>query len=232
MEINLSHFGNREKLTEDMKTKHFYDYLPQRYADTNPGIGQVRNFIYKFKDGDKMAAKYAAKLVATLLWRWYSYKCSDYVIVCTPCSSMSEYRKRFSYFSAVVADRCMQDNAMSHVHIYGKRDALHRSSGHVVRDADGYCVTLDEDFFRGRKVIIFDDLITTGVTADNFAEQLKAVGADVRGGLFLAQTVKGIVKDTYLGQFAEHTMQLIKLMDSIKTNDCRTAVSAICAAHK
>lgn len=215
-----------------MKTKHFYDYLPQRFAPTSLTDEQVRSFIYKFKNGDKMAAKHAAKLVATLLWRWYSHNCSDYVIVCVPSSNASEYKKRFSYFAAVVADRCAQDNAMAHVHIWGKREALHRSAGHVVRDTDDYCVTVDDDFFRGRKVIIFDDLITTGTTADNFAEQLKAAGADVRGGLFLAQTIKGIERNSFLGGFAESVVRVTKWMNEASAKECRAAVSAICAAHK
>lgn len=231
MEINLSHSGNQVKSDKRMKTRHFYDYYPQRLAQTSESVSDVRNLIYKFKDGDKQAAIHAARLMAELLWHWYSHHCREYVIVCVPSSSMAEYRKRFSYFSAIVADRCGQDNAMPHVHIFGKRDALHRSIGHVVREADGYSVSVDADFFRGRKVIVFDDLITTGTTAENFSEQLRAVGADVRGGLFLARTVGGgILKRTYWGQFAEHSLRTMRLASAQQERkDYRKEISAMCS---
>lgn len=81
---------------------------------------------------------------------------------------------------------------MSHVTIRGERQALHRTADHVVRECEGYFVNLDADFFRGRKVIVFDDLITSGKTAENFAQMLTEAGAEVVGGIFLARTAKGI----------------------------------------
>ena len=49
-------------------------------------------------------------------------------------------------------------------------------------------MSTDPDFFAGKNVILFDDLITTGTTAEEFAEELAAVDANVIGGLFLART--------------------------------------------
>ena len=37
-------------------------------------------------------------------------------------------------------------------------------------------------------MILFDDLITTGTTAEDFAAELEAVGANVLGAMFLART--------------------------------------------
>ena len=47
------------------------------------------------------------------------------------------------------------------------------------------------------KVIIFDDLVTTGATAENFAALLQEAGAEVIGALFIAKSVKGISKKSY-----------------------------------
>ena len=174
-----------------MKTFSFYEYLPKRYAERSINDAQVRNLVFRFKDGEKQAAAHAAECVATLLMRWYQLRCKEYTIVCVPSASMSAYKRRFSYFAAIVARRCRQENAMRHVNIVGERDALHRTADHVVREADGYRVTLDADFFRGRKVIVFDDLITSGKTAEEFARLLTEAGAEVVGGMFLARTIKG-----------------------------------------
>ena len=172
----------------NMKKINFYEYLPQRFAATSEQIVKVRNLIYNFKSGRKEAANFAADLIVRLLWNWYGHKCNEYTIVCVPASSNAEYRHRFSYFSHVVACRCQQENAMKHIQILGKREALHRTANHVV---------FDKEFFAGRKVIIFDDLVTTGTTAENFASLLQEAGAEVMGALFIAKSVKGISKKSY-----------------------------------
>lgn len=191
-----------------MKQFSFYEYLPKRYAETSGRVSQVRNLIYRFKDGDKAASLHVAGLVSNLLWRWYGTRCTDYTVVCVPSSSRGEYRRRFCYFSAVVASRCREANAMPFVDIIGKRDALHRTANHIVCE-DNYFVHLSSDFFKGRKVIVFDDLITTGATAERFAARLAEAGAEVVGAIFIAHTVRGLHKWSYWGRFAEHTNKTI-----------------------
>lgn len=151
----------------NMKKINFYEYLPQRFAATSEQIVKVRNLIYNFKSGRKEAANFAADLIVRLMWNWYGHKCNEYTIVCVPASSNAEYRHRFSYFS------------------------------HVVQDNGNYHVVFDKEFFAGRKVIIFDDLVTTGTTAENFAALLQDAGAEVKGALFIAKSVKGISKKSY-----------------------------------
>lgn len=192
-----------------MKTFNFYNYLPQRYAAIESDTEKVRNLVYNFKDGQKSAAIFVASQVVSLLWKWYGCGCKDITIVCCPSSSASQYKKRFSYFSAVVANHCMAANAMKHVEIIGKREALHRTADHVVRDNANYRINLDAEFFKGRNVIIFDDLITSGATSENFAAQLTAAGANVLGGLFLARTMKGISKRSKWGKFAENNSKIM-----------------------
>lgn len=58
----------------------------------------------------------------------------------------------------------------------------------IVSESYGYYVSTDPDFFAGKNVILFDDLITTGATAEEFAAELAAVDANVIGGLFLSRT--------------------------------------------
>ena len=145
-----------------MNTFNFYDYLPQRYVAIKSDTEEIRNLVYNFKAGQKAAAIFVASQVSSLLWKWYGMECKNITVVCCPSSSLSQYKKRFSYFSAVVSNRCMVDNAMKHVDIIGEREPLHRSVGHVVRDNDNYRINLDAEFFNGRNVIIFDDLITSG----------------------------------------------------------------------
>ena len=77
---------------------------------------------------------------------------------------------------------------MDHVIIVGEREALHNNTNHCVCES-GYDVILDFEWFKGRKVIIFDDIYTSGETANRFADELRQSGANIIGGLFLAKTI-------------------------------------------
>ena len=46
----------------------------------------------------------------------------------------------------------------------------------------------DVPFFKGKEVIVFDDIITTGGSYALFAEAVEKHGAHVVGGLFLGKT--------------------------------------------
>lgn len=78
-------------------------------------------------------------------------------------------------------------NGNDHLFIYGERTAKHNSVNHV-SESFGYRVALDREYFKGKKVIIFDDVITSGATAQEFASQLAECGAKVMGAMFLART--------------------------------------------
>ena len=77
---------------------------------------------------------------------------------------------------------------MQHVTILGKRTAAHRNPAHTVVKDDNYEVQVDGDFFKGKKVVIVDDIISSGRTADDFANLLEQAGAEVKGGIFFAKT--------------------------------------------
>lgn len=81
-------------------------------------------------------------------------------------------------------------NGTTHVNIFGMREAKHNNAQHIVSESFGYLVSADTDFFEGKNVILFDDLITTGATANEFAEELESAGANVLGAMFLARTAK------------------------------------------
>lgn len=170
-----------------METRHFFDYLPKRYKGSVQDE-KVRNFIYDFKFGKAKAARWAAVAVANFFFRSYGSQCEDYTFVCVPSRDRRTYRRRFAYFANEVEELCGIKNAMEHVIIIGQREALHNTESHFVCES-GYDVIIDSDYFKGRKVVIFDDLYTSGESARRFADELTAAGARVVGGLFLAKTI-------------------------------------------
>lgn len=171
------------------KKFNFGAYIPKAYREL--ATEEERSFsewVINFKDGQKAQLKEGAQMVISKLRQWYGDKAKDLVVVPVPCSSMAQYRFRFSYFCVVVANTLGQANPMQHVTILGKRTAAHRNPAHTVVKDDNYEVQVDGDFFKGKKVVIVDDIISSGRTADDFANLLEKAGAEVKGGIFFAKT--------------------------------------------
>ena len=171
------------------KKFNFGAYIPKAYREL--ATEEERSFsewVINFKDGQKAQLKEGAQMVISKLRQWYGDKAKDLVVVPVPCSSMAQYRFRFSYFCVVVANTLGQANPMQHVTILGKRTAAHRNPAHTVVKDDNYEVQVDGDFFKGKKVVIVDDIISSGRTADDFANLLEEAGAEVKGGIFFAKT--------------------------------------------
>lgn len=185
---SITGYPHFDKATTIMKTRHFLEYLPKRYKARNEQDIRVRNFIYDFKRGRDRAARMAAVEVANFFFRCFGSECEDYTFVCVPSRNNATYRSRFSYFAREVEELCGCKNAMDHIVIVGERQALHNSNTHCVCES-GYDYLIDIDWFKNRKVVIFDDLITSGATARTFADELSAAGATIIGGLFLARTI-------------------------------------------
>lgn len=171
------------------KKFNFGTYVPKAYREL--ATEEERSFsewVINFKDGQKAQLKEGAQMVISKLRQWYGDKAKDLVVVPVPCSSMAQYRFRFSYFCVVVANTLGQANPMQHVTILGKRTAAHRNPAHTVVKDDNYEVQVDGDFFNGKKVVIVDDIVSSGRTADGFANLLEQAGAEVKGGIFFAKT--------------------------------------------
>jgi predicted amidophosphoribosyltransferase len=164
-----------------METYNHFVYVPTRY-EANESEKRVRNFIFKFKDGDKQAIEYAAKLVADKL----GYR-PNTIFVCIPASTNKRNIERYEYFSYLVCKATGMLNAFSHVHITGERTALHNIKPGSARE-DNQRIIIDTDFFDGKQVVIFDDIITRGRTLENFSAILKDANAQILGGYFLART--------------------------------------------
>lgn len=169
-----------------MKTFNYYEYNSKRF-DRSAKAEQVRNFIFAFKDGKKWATDYAADMVAKSFSQTYGDKAGDFVLVCAPAANSKKYTKRFSRFASKVSQGAKVQNGNDHLFIYGERTAKHLNADHVSESFD-YKVALDREYFNGKKVIIFDDVITSGATANEFASQLAECGAQVMGAMFLART--------------------------------------------
>lgn len=163
----------------------FFDYLPTKYKASTRDW-QIRNFIWAFKDGKCTVP--TAKLVAKKIREQFGTEAGNIVFACIPASSQLKNEIRYKEFSKEVSRLTGVANAYDHIKVEGERLAVHESKlGKHVNNVQ--TINFDTDFFKGKKVLVFDDVITRGYSYARFACHLEALGASVVGGLFLARTL-------------------------------------------
>lgn len=111
----------------------------------------------------------------------------DFVVVFAPCSAQWKYYKRFGYLAAILNQAGIK-TANEHVRIYGERKPTHNGGSHHVSE-ELYHVAIDGSYFAGKNVILFDDLLTSGQTINEFKEQLEAAGAYIEREIFVGRTI-------------------------------------------
>ena len=163
-----------------------YDYLPQRYLK-RASFEQIDldRRILDFKSGRRYATEWAARKIAGTL---SLMDFSNTIVVCIPASCSRTNNIRYKHFSEVLSERLGAVNGFGHVVVTGHRQKAHISHVHELADGANECYHIDEDFFRGKQVLVVDDITTTGKTANAFIERMESAGAHVRMALFLAKT--------------------------------------------
>ena len=163
-----------------------HQYLPKRYLNraSFEDIDRHR-MILDFKDGKPYAARWAAREVCRVL---SPSDLSDTIIVCIPACCKRTNDRRFKMFSDIVCERTGAVNGFDHVQVFGHRNKAHIDHVHELADNANEYIHVNEDFFRGKDVIVVDDIVTTCKTADSFIDRMVSAGANVRMALFLAKT--------------------------------------------
>lgn len=164
----------------------FYSYQSTKCRNATKEEWRVRRFIWDFKDGKSFAN--VAYLVANKLIQLYGTETKNIIFACVPASSAEKNEKRYKDFSSLVCKLCGTSNAYNYIQVKGEKSAEHdnidKKSIHNNQE-----VEFDKDFFKGKKVIVFDDILTKGFAYAIFANKIEKLGAEVLGGLFIGRTV-------------------------------------------
>ena len=142
-----------------------------------------------FLDARDDAYKLVAQMVDGYLKREYGEQVKDMVFLCVPASRQEVNKSRYKEFCKEVSRLSGIKNGYSHLILMEDRLAVHeRRRGREKEISKVSIMDFDKPFFKGKQVLIFDDIITTGGSYAIFAEEVEKHGARVVGGLFLART--------------------------------------------
>lgn len=170
----------------------FLKYYPVRIK--NVGLEQeiARKIVWDFKDG--RAYEEVAQMVAKRLKELFGDKVKSIVFSCVPASSVEKNEIRYKDFSAQVCNLSGAINGYQHISITEERLTVHEhrkdkeKTGSKVKVID-----FDAEFFKGKDVLCFDDILTTGSSWATFGSQLEQLGANIVGGFFLGKTTYKII---------------------------------------
>lgn len=164
----------------------FCKYFPARIRNVGEREIADRKLVFDFKDG--RAYEEVARRTATAMTERYGATCADIVFSPVPASTREKNEIRYKAFCQMVCELTGAINGYDHVSVCGDRMTVHenRKAERDVRNAD--VIEFDPAFFSGKMVVVFDDVITKGLSYAMYANRLESLGANVLGGVFLART--------------------------------------------
>lgn len=159
------------------------EYLPVRYSAT-PSQKTDRTTVYDFKNGI-CESRIFNSFVSII--NGYVGNCkSDYVICFIPASSNAKTIRRYGNLSERLEKATGVKAYLSAIERTSDKESgyLNGKTGNPIEG-----ISFNSNYFRGKKVILIDDVITRGRTFCMTANELLDRGATDVVGLFVAKTI-------------------------------------------
>ena len=109
-------------------------------------------------------------------------------IIFMPCSSEQTYYSRFSALARSLSKRYNYNTDIDAIQYTNSRSSKHLSQNRNAIESASNIVISPKII--GKEVIIIDDVITTGSSLQQFAEELHTYGVTIKAAVFLAHTAK------------------------------------------
>lgn len=176
-----------------LKHLYFYDYYPyQRYKnDATAEMWNVWRVVWHFKNDPfrnvsnyehDMAVKKVIDLVESALKKDFGTKTEYLTLVCLTASTQRKTELRYKDFADRVCKDLKMTNAYPHIRVLEDGDARHEGG------EGSHKVFYDSSFFKGKYVVLFDDVRTTGKSLEQERHTLEEFGAKVICAVTVAQT--------------------------------------------
>ena len=150
-----------------------------------------REMIFNFKNNSELtdpishrnAMEKAISLLTDLLQATFGDLLAQLTLVCIPASTAAKTAARFEEFAQIVTAKTGMDNGYGHIDIVVDQDPEHLGDSHLPQYA------IDPAFFKGRQVLLFDDIMATGSSVSKFAANMTNAGATVAAAVVLGKTI-------------------------------------------
>ena len=163
-----------------------YPYIPKRrLRRASFEELEVQFRILGFKDGLNIYTRWAVREFARAMTGMDLHEAT---VVCIPARTRYSNVRRWKRFSDLLCRATGATDGFPHVHVSGSRTRVHITGDHSVCQNIKHYVDIEHEFFRGRTVIVIDDICTTGQTSLTFVEALRNAGATVPVVICLAKT--------------------------------------------
>ena len=174
----------RSMAFKECKYYVIHDYYPLSGIgnDVDINIKTVRNFIYDFKDGHKAIIEYAANIIVESIKK-EGVNLENTCLMIIPASKPEKTNKRFEYFCKIVAKALNIENGFNYLSAIEHEETKGTSNKNVIP----YLI-LNSEQYKGKNVLLFDDVITSGGSFKQVAAKLLETGAKSGIGIFLAKT--------------------------------------------
>ena len=161
---------------------YFFEYISRKIKEVSCYHEFARQFVLNFKDGNAEDASWAAKLICLYLKSIGLYG-QEYTFMTVPASSQVKQYVRYENFMEEVCNTSKMNNGYDLVNVTEERKAVHKGGS---RNLQNYIIN---ENVAGKKVVLFDDVYTTGKSWTTFAYKLESMGAEVVQGVFLAEAI-------------------------------------------
>ena len=163
-----------------------FDYIPRRRARKASFDQQdTCRKILSFKDGRNLYTRWAVREFSRAL---SMADLTDIVIVCIPASTTCAHVRRWKRFSHLLCKQTGAIDGFDRVQVRGSRKRAHVTGEYELATNIKHYVHIDDEFFSGRKVMVIDDIYTTGQSSAAFIAAMESAGATVTMAMFLAKT--------------------------------------------
>lgn len=163
-----------------------FPYVPKRFLCMASFEEIALHYmILGFKDGRNVHTRWAARQFAMAL---SGIDLHDVAIVCIPASTTWAHIRRWRRFSQMLCRLTGAIDGFDRIQVSGSRKRAHVTGEHELATNIKHYVHIDAEYFRGRKVLVIDDVYTTGQSSAAFIAAMQAAGATVTMAMFLAKT--------------------------------------------
>lgn len=194
----LSAVSSWDSLNNDFYFTYLFDYYPTSCEfEAKEEEWKHRRLIWNFKNDiekdieiskHKAAIDEVVPLIKQKLFETFGKDYLQYItLVCVPASTSSKNYSRYSVFSKRLCEETYMKNGYNYMYVM--KDGMSKKhpdnkTGRSIQPVIEY----DKEYFSGKCVLLFDDVVTKGTTMLKYKEEFEKMGAIVIGGFCLGKT--------------------------------------------